>query len=346
MKYIIDSYIFSFREDMQKEELEGYLQTISDLDKWWKNHREEIYVMSNISSILFEHGFYPLKEKLAPLLKKYDSDFEYRDIQRMLNHYIEQTSFIDDICTKEYIEKTQETYKTNVDVVIADRPEAFQMSFFDLMWFVFCLHVIENNEIDSYIVFSKPIDKPILIEYNYEYINLDKDPEILMSEKSEVTITCHSSLDSFQRDRNTPFLLWRYSICKSDLDIGLRCKILQEEKLDNIEDIEKKYHFSFQDSFYKDFCDNRYANRPSDINSALDSMLKVILDIRHGKEHNMRTSMGGNAPYVFHGDYAGMRKNITTSIKLHYWKKTPYYQFAKIGEHDFFDIPWEDYNMT
>ena len=119
MRYIIDSYIFSFRENMQKEELEGYLQTISDLDKWWKNHRGEIYVMSNISSILFEHGFYPLKEKLAPLLAKYDSDFEYRDIQRMLNHYIEQTSYIDDICRTEYIEKTQETYKTNIDVVIA-----------------------------------------------------------------------------------------------------------------------------------------------------------------------------------------------------------------------------------
>lgn len=121
---------------------------------------------------------------------------------------------------------------------------------------------------------------------------------------------------------------------------------MQLDRLSSIDDIEKHYHFLLQNSFYQDFCDNHYASRPKDIGSAIDSITKAIKNIRHGKEHNMRVGPGANDDYLYHGKnpnkYSGMRKNVTTSIKLHYWKRTPYYRFAKIGEHDFYDLPWED----
>lgn len=341
MKYIIDSYLFSFKENMSQEELEQYLYMLSELDKWWKNHRNEIYVKSDISNLLYEHGVYPFSGKLEPLLVKYDSDFEYKDISRILNHYLSQSYFIEDICKEEYIDKTFEIIETDITNEMAERPEDFKNSFRDLLWLVFSLHLIEDEELDSYVVFSKSIDKSISINYRYDCLDV-KNPDKIISSASKVSISCHSSLDSFLRNMTTPLLMWRYSICKHDLDFGLRCKLLQEEKFEKIVDIEEKYHFAFQDSFYKDYCDNRYASRPSDINSALDSIFKVIINVRHGNEHNMRTGRGGNNPYVHHNDFIGMRKNITTSIKLHYWKNTPYYQFAKIGEHDFFDLPWEE----
>jgi hypothetical protein len=342
MKYIIDPYLFSFGEDMSEENLEQYIQTISDLDKWWKNHKEEMYVLSDMGDLLYKHEIYPIAEKLGPILLKYNSNFEYKDISRMLNRYLDRTNLIDEVCKAEYIEKTSEIIRTNIIEDIKERPQDFKDALKKLMWFVFCLHIIDNNELDSYVVFSKSLNKEICVEYGYDSIDTDKDSTQIISKSSNAIIYCHSSLKSFQSNKNTPFLMWRYAQNKIDLDHGLRCKVLQEIGLTDIDDIDRSFHFVLQDSFYKDFCNNKYASRSSDIKSALDSMLKVVLNVRHGKEHNMRTGKGGNDPYLFHGDYIGMRKNVTTSIKLHYWKREPYYQFANIGEHDFYALTWED----
>jgi len=356
MKYIIDPYLFAFDEKMSKDELDQYILTISELDIWWKSHRSETFVMSEMGDLLHEHGIYPLVDKLAPLLKLHNSEFEYKDISRMINHYLDQTTFIDEVCSEECIEKTSATFNTAIQADISSRPKAFQEAFSDLMWFVYCLHLIDDKETDAYAVFSKAIDKPITITYDYERIDTSIDPDNPIAASDKTTINCHSSMDAFRHDSNTPVLMWRYSGCKSDLDYGLRCQVLQDDELDNMADIDSKYHFMLQDSFYEDFCNNHYARKPSDIKSAIDSITKAIKNIRHGKEHNMRTGPGPNDPYLYHIEYgehmkivskfSGMRKNVTTSIKLMYWKKTPYYQFARIEEHDFYDLPWEDHVWT
>ncbi len=349
MKYIIDPYLFSFSENMTKDELDNYLHTILDMDKWWKCHKDESYVMSDMGSMLYEHGIYPMEDKLVPLLDKYkyESVLEYKDISRMLNRYLSQTNCIDVLCRKEYIERTAEEIDKDIETDINSRPTAFRDAFMDLMWNVFCLHLIEDKEMASYVVFSKAMDKSISLRYNYERINNDVDPEKIIECSAIATINCHSSVDAFQRHSTTPFVMWKYSSSKSDLDFGLRCMVMQEGHYDCIADIDNTCHFMLQDSFYEDFCNNHYDSKDACINSALDSIFKVIKDIRHGKEHNMRTGRGGNDPYLYHKEdtgasFSGMRKNVTTSIKLHYWKRTPYYKFAKIGEHDCFDLPWED----
>ena len=347
MKYIIDPYFFSFSEDMSKKEFDQYLNTIKELNKWWKNHRNEFYVLSETGNMLYEYGMYPLIKKMAPLLEKYDSDLDYKDVNRVLNRYLDQTNFIDNVCGELFIEKIKEEINTDIKDDMNSRPEMFRSAFHDLMWYVFCLHLIENKEMASYVVFSKTMDKSISLRYNYECIDTDVDSEKIVECCAPATINCHSSIDAFQRHSTTPFVMWKYSSCKSDLDFGLRCMVMQDGHYDSIEDIEKTCHFIVQDSFYEDFCNNHYDSKDACINSALESIFKVIKDIRHGKEHNMRTGRGGNDPYLFHEDntgrdFSGMRKNVTTSIKLHYWKRTPFYKFAKIGEHDCFDLPWED----
>lgn len=356
MKYIIDPYLFAFKDEMTKEELDDYLCTISDLHEWWKTHRENTYVMSEMGDMLAEHDIYPFDNKLASLLEMHASEVECRDISRMFNNFLSKTNFIDDVCCNECIERTSETIHSDIQPDIASRPEAFQKAFTDLLWFAFCLHLIDHKDSGAYAVFSKELNKSVSISYDYERIDTKEDPDNPISESDTACINCHSSMAAFRHHPNTPLLMWRYSDCKSDLDFGLRCQMLQDDGLDNIADIDSKYHFMLQDSFYVDFCNNHYAQKPSDIRSAIDSITKAIRDIRHGKEHNMRTGPGSNDPNLYHTEYgehkkilskfAGMRKNVTTSIKLMYWKNTPYYQFARIEEHDFFDLPWEDYKWS
>lgn len=343
MKYVIDPFLFSFSDKMSEDELLNYVDTLSRFDKWWKCHKEDMYTFSDMETLLYDNGFFPVVEKLAPLLEQYDSDIEYRDISRMMNHYIDQTSFIDIIQDSELLEKKSITLDASTQASIKKRPQDFQEAFNDVLWHIIRNNIVDqNNEIESYIVFVKDIDQAITVDVNYEQYEENGDEEVLADKNTQVIINCHSTVDNFFADSQTPFYLWRYAQNRDDLDFGLRCRVFQEDRLKNISDVNKKYTIYLQDSFYEDYFDNRYSNRPSDIRSALDSMMKAVKSIRHGKEHNMRIGPGGNDPYVFHGDYAGMRKNVTTSIKLHYWRKTPYNKFAKIGEHDFFDIPWED----
>lgn len=343
MKYVIDPFLFSFKDNMNKKEVIKYVEELSLFDKWWKCHKDEMYTISEMDDLLYNNDFYPAVEKLAPLLEQYDTDYEYKDISKMMLHYIEQTNYLDDIVDSELLDKKSVELDSSVKKILSKRPEDFQESFLNIVWLLTRNKIVDSsNEIEEFAVFAKDISQDVHANIKYEKYDEKIDKDKIVDCCANVTIICHSSLNSFTHHALTPFYMWRYSNSRDDLDFGLRCRVLQEDQNDSIEDVNHNYTILLQESFYDDFCKNRYSQRPSDIRSALDSMMKAVKSIRQGKEHNMRVGPGGNDDYVFHGTYAGMRKNVTTSIKLHYWRKTPYNKFAKIGEHDFFDIPWED----
>lgn len=346
MKYVIDPFLFAYSDKMSANELDDYVDYITTFDDWWSEHKDDVYVLSSMGDMMYEKDLYPLVDRLAPLLESLDSDYEYRDISRMLNHYIDHTNFIDEASSNAFIGCEKTKFNKPVGSSLSHKDTNMKDALFAVLWQVFCSQLLIKDDAESYVVFTKDIDETLDIHYDYEYVDESVDSDDFQHAGGDIKINCHSSLSSFLNDGKTPVLLWRFSTCKKDLDLGLRCYVMQFDNLSCIDEVNERYSFVLQDSFYEDFCDNNYANRPKDITSALDSMTKAVKNIHHGKPHNMRTGPGANDPYLYHGQnpdkYSGMRKNVTTSIKLHYWKRDPYYRFAKIGEHDHFDLPWGD----
>lgn len=343
MKYILEPLLFAFDQDTSEDELVEYLRELLNLDDWWTNHKNEMYVLSNTGDVLCENGYYPLIDSLKPLLDKYGIDFiSYKDIGKMLDKYLNKSKYIDVECSEQMIGLTEWSYEKPLTADVSNRPKVLHEQFENVLWNVACMRMIKEDDAESYVTFAKGISEDVNVKFKYETIDSVDGTDVLVEKEERAVIYCKSSLSDFLKDAKTPFLIWRFAESKDDLDLGVRISVYQTKNMTSLEETYANCDFTIQDSFYGDYCENRYAERPSDIVSAIDSLTKVVNNVRHGKEHNMRTGPGGNNPYVFHGDFAGMRKNVTTSIKLHYWKKTPVYKFSKIGEHDFFDIPWED----
>lgn len=343
MKYILEPLLFAFDPKASEDELTEYLYELLNLDDWWEEHKDEIYVMSNMGQTLLENNYYPYVESLKPMLDGYGIDFiSYKDVSKLLDKYLRKSHFIDKDCEDVMIGNTGQKFSQPIKSDISKRPKEMHEEFLKLLWFVFCLRLIKNDEDETYVVIAKDISESLKVEFKYETFEDVNGKPGIVPHKKNAEISCKSSLSDYLKDAKTPFLIWKYSESKNDIDLGLSIAVLQAENMTCLQDAYTNSKFVIQNSFYEDYCDNHYSERPKDIVSAIDSMVKVIEDIRHGDEHNMRTGPGGNNPYVFHGEYAGMRKNVTTSIKLHYWKNKPSYRFAKIGEHDFYDLPWED----
>ena len=59
MNYILDPMLFAFDVEATKEELESYLMEMQVLGDWWNDHRDEMYVLSDMA---YELGdFYKIK---------------------------------------------------------------------------------------------------------------------------------------------------------------------------------------------------------------------------------------------------------------------------------------------
>lgn len=342
MRYVIDPFMFALNNDASEDEFNAFIDHILALDEWWSSHEQEIYTLSTAGELLAERDCYPYFEKLKPLLETYDSDVDFKDVCTVLERYLEKSHSIDEECRREYIGKKAERMENRM-LADCDRwAEYERQTYFDLLWYVFVLHLIDKVDMSAFVVFARGVDEIIRMKYSYECINTQIDVNDTISKTETVSIQCFSSFFAFIQHPKTAFLMWQQAQSKEDLYWGLYLYVMREKGLRDFSMLRQVGEFSIQDSFYDDFCRNHYASRPSDINSALDSMAKVILNIRHGDTHNMRTGAGSNDPYLYHGEYAGMRKNVNKSIKLHYWKKPKCYRFAKIGEHDFFGFPWED----
>ena len=70
-------------------------------------------------------------------------------------------------------------------------------------------------------------------------------------------------------------------------------------------------------------------------------MTDAVTDQNLRKVHAIRTGKKGNDPQLKVMDFGAERRDITTSIKLAYWKKGRQYRMANMKEHDFVEPTWE-----
>lgn len=218
------------------------------------------------------------------------------------------------------------------------RPLELHNELMKLLWHVFMAHVVGGYDEKSFVVITKGISDIVSIKYVYE--ELDEHYE-LKERIDSSEVNCKDLLEDFLNDTATPFLLWKTALRKDDLDLGIRVAVMQQKGELDMASVYENYDFVLQNSFCEDYCNGHYQSKDQDIRSTIQSVTDAVTEQNMAKVHAIRTGKNGNDPQLKINDYGAQRRDITTSIKLAYWKKGREIKFANMREHDFFEPTWE-----
>lgn len=342
MKYVLEPMLFAFEPNMSEQELTAYWDELLALDGWWDQHREEMFVQDSTNDALWENSYYPLANTLKPLLVKYGIDhIQYDDVRRIIDKILTKSKMIeslfDEMCgiTKQTL---KQEFVVNPEV---KRSEALNEELLKLLGNVFLAHANGGFDEKSFVIITKGITDIVHAEYEYEEIEGDEEEWALVEKTAKQEANCKGSLSEFLNDIQTPFLLWKTAERKDDLDLGIRVALLQASGADDMNDIYENYNFAIQNSFYQDYCDGHYQNKDPDIRSTIQAVIDAVMGNNLKKMHAIRVGKGGNDPQLTKNGYDAQRRNITTSIKLAYWKKANEFKIANMKEHDFVECSWE-----
>jgi len=339
MKYVLEPMLFAFEQDLTKEKLVEYLQELLVLDDWWDRHRDDMFVQNTASDALWANNYYPMAASLKPLMVKHGIDFiQYGDVNKIIEKMLSKSGRIDSLYEAVCGMKSQTlTRPMNIQLKI-NRPLELHNELMKLLWHVFMAHVVGGYDEKSFVVITKGISDIVSIKYVYE--ELDEKYE-LKERIDSSEVNCKDLLEDFLNDTATPFLLWKTALRKDDLDLGIRVAVLQQKGEPDMASVYANYNFVLQNSFYEDYCDGHYQSKDQDIRSTIQSVTDAVTEQNMAKVHAIRTGKNGNDPQLKINDYGAQRRDITTSIKLAYWKKGRELKFANMREHDFFEPTWE-----
>ena len=339
MKYILEPMLFAFEQDLTKERLVEYLQELLALDDWWDRHREDMFVQNTTSDALWATNYYPMAASLKPLMVKHGIDFiQYGDVNKIIEKMLSKSGRIDSLYKAVCGMKSQTlTRPMNVQLKMK-RPLELHNELMKLLWHVFMAHVVGGYDEKSFVVITKGISDIVSIKYVYE--ELDEHYE-LKERIDSSEVNCKDLLEDFLNDTATPFLLWKTALRKDDLDLGIRVAVMQQKGELDMASVYENYDFVLQNSFYEDYCNGHYQSKDQDIRSTIQSVTDAVTEQNMAKVHAIRTGKNGNDPQLKINDYGAQRRDITTSIKLAYWKKGREIKFANMREHDFFEPTWE-----
>ncbi len=331
--------LFAFEQDLTKEQLVNYLEELLALDNWWDKYREDMFVQNTASDVLWANNYYPMVDSLKPLMVKHGVDFiQYGDVNKIIDKMLSKSRCINSLYNAVCGMKSQTLmHPMNVQSEMK-RPTELHNELMNLLWHVFMAHEVGGYDEKSFVVITKGISDMINIEYVYE--ELDEHYE-LKERVGSSEVNCKGSLEDFLNDIATPFLLWKTAERKDDLDLGIRVAVLQQNKEPDIASVFENYSFMLQDSFYEDYCNGHYKSKDQEIDSTIRSIMDAVTEHNMAKVHAIRTGKSGNDPQLKINNYGAQRRNITTSIKLAYWKKGRELKFANMREHDFFEPTWE-----
>ena len=338
MKYVLEPMLFAFDEDLSKEELIDYLAQLQELDEWWNLHREDMYVQDTAGNVLWKHEYYPIVDTLKPLMMKHGIDFiQFGDVNRIIEKILNKSERIESLYD-ELCDMKRQTMSTEMKVnPRVTRREKLNEELMKLLWQVFLAHEVGGYDEKTFVVITKGISDIVRVEYEYEKIGDNYELQVITSTSM---VNCKESLDAFLKDHFTPFLLWKTAEKKEDLDLGIRVSVYQVKGGD-MASAYSNYNFRIQNSFYEDYCDGHYKSKDQDIRSTIQAVTDAVTEQNLRKMHAIRIGKNGNDPQLVIQNYDAQRRDITTSIKLAYWKKGREFKIANMREHDLVDPTWE-----
>lgn len=342
MKYVLEPMLFAFDQDMSEQELIDYLSELQALDDWWNRHTEDMLVLDSQATALWDNNYYPIANTLKPLMEKHDVDFiQFGDVNKIINKMLSKSTEIDTLYEGLCGMKNQSLKQPMTVKPGVKRHEELHDELMKLLWHVFLAHEVGDYEEKSFVVITKGISEMVSVEYRYEEM-VENGKDIKLEEKTGTSeVNCKCSLDDFLKDTATPYLLWKTAERKDDLDLGVRVAVLQCRGEDCMGSVYQNYDFTIQDSFYSDYCDGHYKSKDQEIRSTIQAVTDTVTGVNPRKSHAIRTGKKGNDPQLVINDYGAQRRDITTSIKLAYWKKGREFKIANMKEHDFFEPSWE-----
>ena len=343
MKYVLEPMLFAFDQDLSEQELMDYIEELFALDSWWDQHRDNMFIQDSTSDVLCINNYYPTSDTLKPLFEKHRVNYiHYGDIEKIIVKMLNKSKMIESLYDEPLWELKRLVLKEPISVQPeVKRPKDLHEEFLRLLWHVFLACEMGDYNERSFVVITKGISEIVSAEFEYEEYE-DVEGDIVTNEKKgNSTVNCKSSLDDFLKDKETPFLFWKTAERKDDLDLGIRVAVLQRKDEQDLASVYANYDFTLQDSFYEDYCDGHYQNKDQDIRSTIQAITDAVTDQNLRKVHAIRTGKKGNDPQLRVNDYGAERRDITTSIKLAYWKKGREYRIANMKEHDLVEPTWE-----
>ena len=340
MKYVLEPLLFAFDEGLSEQELIDYLDELVVLDGWWNQFREDMFIQDSTRDVLFRNNYFPTGDTLKPLIEKYRINYiQYSDVERIIAKMLNKTNIIESLYDEPLMEKKNQTFKKPITVEPGvKRPDVLHKELLSLLWHIFLVREMGECEEKSFVIITKGVSDIVSVEYEYEEI----DVNLNIKEKTATSeVNCKSSLEAFLKDDATPFLLWKTAERKKDLELGIRVSVMQLKDESDIERIKSDYRFVIQDSFYEDYCSGHYRSKDQDIRSAIQALTDAVTEQNMRKVHAIRTGKKGNDPQLVINEYGAQRRDITTSLKLAYWKKGREFKIANMREHDFFEPTWE-----
>lgn len=343
MKYVMEPMLFAFDQDLSEQELTGYLEELLTLDDWWTQHKDEMYIQDTTSDVLYTNNYYPTGDSLKPLLEKHRIKFiQYGDVERIIVKMLNKSKCIESLYNEPLIEMKKQTLKKALSVPKeVKRPKELHNELLRLFEHVFLACEMGDCDETSFVVITKGVSEKVGVEYEYDEYIEDKGKIVAKEKKGSSEVNCKSSLENFLQDKDTPFYLWKTAERKEDLDLGVRVAVMQSVGETDLDSVTANYDFTIQDSFYEDYCDGHYKCKDQDIRSTILSVTEAVTEQNLRQMHAIRRGKNGNDPQLVVHDYGAQRRNITTSIKLAYWKKGRVYKIANMREHDFFEPTWE-----
>lgn len=343
MKYVMEPMLFAFDQDLSERELTDYLEELLTLDDWWTLHKDEMYIQDSTSDVLYTNNYYPTGDSLKPLLEKHRIKFiQYGDVERIIVKMLNRSKCIEALYDEPLIEMKKQTLKKPLSVPKeVKRPKDLHNELLRLFEHVFLACEMGDCYEESFVVITKGVSEKVGVEYEYDEYIEDKGKIVAKEKKGASEVNCKSSMEDFLKDKDTPFLIWKAAERKDDLDLGVRVSVAQHNGKADLEGINADYNFTIQDSFYEDYCDGHYQCKDQDIRSAIQAVTEAVTEQNLRQVHAIRTGKKGNDPQMVREEYGAQRRNITTSIKLAYWKKGRVYKIANMREHDFFEPTWE-----
>ncbi len=340
MKFVLEPMIFAFDHDLSKQDLIDYLEELQALDEWWDLHRDEMYVQDTAGEILCSNSYYPLADTLKPLMEKYGIDFiQYGDVNRIIDKMLNKAKSVESLYSGLSGMKKRTFHRPISEISKVMRPREMDDGLQNLLWHIFMAHKLGGHDEKAFVILTKGVSDNVSVDYEYEV--LDENDGVQVKSGASV-VNCKSSLEDFLNDAQTPFLLWKTAEQKDDLDLGVKVSVAQLNGKADVKRICSVFNFTIQNSFYDDYCNGHYQCKDQDVRSAIQAVTDAVTDQNLRQTHAIRTGKKGNDPQLVLNGYGALRREITTSIKLAYWKKGCVYKIANMREHDFFEPTWED----
>ena len=340
MKYILEPLLFAFEQGLSEQKLIDYIDELLTLNEWWEQHRDDMFIQSSTSEVLCNNNYYPTGDTLKPLLEKYRIDYiQYSDVERIIVKMLNKLKMIESLYDEPLMDMKSLTLKKPLFVPPeVTRPGVLDKELLSLFWHLFLARIMGGYNEKSFVVITKGVSEIVSVEYVYEDINESFE---VIEKAGSSQVNCKGSLEDFLKDTTTPFLLWKTAERKDDLELGIRVAVSQCIGGLDMASVYNNYKFVIQNSFYDDYCEGHYRNKDQDIRSTIQAVTDTVTEQNLRKMHAIRTGKKGNEPQLVVNDFGALRRDITTSLKLAYWKKGREFKIANMKEHDFFEPSWE-----